>query len=60
MRLFQFLVLLFVVLVTVSVSVSALDNGLEFSLDMADKYVHFSGAAYCAHPRFKKEQVENW
>lgn len=31
-----------------------------FSLNEGDKYVHFSGAAYCAHPRFKKEQVESW
>jgi hypothetical protein len=32
----------------------------SFDLDIADKYVHFSGAAYCAHPRFKKDQIENW
>lgn len=31
-----------------------------FNLDLADKYVHFSGAAYCAHPRFKNDQIDNW
>ena len=38
---------------------TALSSG-TFNLDVADKYVHFSGVAYCADPRFKKDQIEDW
>ena len=38
----------------------AVNDADTFNLNLADKYVHFSGAAYCAHPRFKKDQIENW
>mmetsp|Transcript_1338 Transcript_1338/g.2168 ORF Transcript_1338/g.2168 Transcript_1338/m.2168 type:complete len:287 (+) Transcript_1338:84-944(+) len=32
----------------------------NYELSVAEKYVYFSGAAYCADPRFKKSGVEEW